>query len=371
MEDRKIRVAITHGDTNGIGYELIFKTFAESEMLELCTPIIYGSPKVAAYHRNVLGIQANFSIINKAEEAHDERINLLTVFDRDVKVDIGKPNEESGTCAVKALERAIEDQKKGLVDAIVCAPVSENFFKYKGMALKEQSELLEKELGNGAKALRMIIGKKIRLAFATTDIPLKDVSTAITKQLIEEKATALYDTLKRDFRITNPRIAVLALNPSIDKENNENTEETVIIKPAIDKLESEGKQAFGPYTAEEFFGEAQYTAFDGVLAMYKDQGIIPYRTIEQENGLKLSAAMPVIMTQPDMGPEFRKAGKGEVDEQPMRNAIYMAIDIVRNRSSYEEPLKNPLKKLYHEKRDESEKVRFSIPKKQSKENDEE
>lgn len=371
MEDRKIRVAITHGDTNGIGYELIFKTFAEPEMLELCTPVIYGSPKVAAYHRNVLGIQANFSIINKAEDAHDGRINLLTVFDDDVKVDLGKPSDESGTAAVKALERAIEDQRNELVDAIVGAPVNDSNFKSEGIALNGQSALLEKKLGNSVNTLRMIIGKKIRLAFATTDIPLKDVPSTITKELIEKKAAALYDTLKRDFRITNPRIAVLALNPSIDKEDTKNSEETTIIKPAIEKLESEGKQAFGPYPAEEFFGEAQYTAFDGVLAMFKDQGTIPYRTIEQESGLILSAALPVIMTQPDMGPEFRKAGKGEVDEQPMRNAIYMAIDIARNRSSYDEPLKNPLKKLYHEKRDESEKVRFSIPKKQSKENDEE
>lgn len=369
MEDRKIRVAITHGDTNGIGYEMIFKTFAEQEMLELCTPIIYGSPKVAAYHRNVLGIQANFSIISKADEAHDGRMNLLTVFEDDVKVDLGKPSDESGAAAVKALERAIEDQKNGLVDAIVAAPVNESTFKKNGKVFNGQSALLESELKSGAKTLRMIIGKKLRLAFATTDIPLKEVSTAITKELIEEKASALYDTLRRDFRITNPRIAVLALNPSIDKDNAQNSEETLIIKPAIEKLESEGKQAFGPYTAEEFFGEAQYAAFDGVLAMYKDQGIIPYRTIEQENGLKLSAALPVIMTQPDMGPEFRKAGKGEAEEQPMRNAIYMAIDIARNRASYDEPLKNPLKKLYHEKRDESEKVRFNIPKKQSKEND--
>ena len=190
MEDRKIRVAITHGDTNGIGYEMIFKTFAEQEMLELCTPIIYGSPKVAAYHRNVLGIQANFSIISKADEAHDGRMNLLTVFEDDVKVDLGKPSDESGAAAVKALERAIEDQKNGLVDAIVAAPVNESTFKKNGKVFNGQSALLESELKNGAKTLRMIIGKKLRLAFATTDIPLKEVSTAITKELIEEKAAA-------------------------------------------------------------------------------------------------------------------------------------------------------------------------------------
>ena len=153
MEDRKIRVAITHGDTNGIGYELIFKTFAEPEMLELCTPVIYGSPKVAAYHRNVLGIQANFSIINKAEDAHDGRINLLTVFDDDVKVDLGKPSDESGTAAVKALERAIEDQRNGLVDAIVGAPVNDSNFKSEGIVLNGQSALLEKKLGNSLKNL--------------------------------------------------------------------------------------------------------------------------------------------------------------------------------------------------------------------------
>lgn len=368
MEDKKIRVALTHGDTNGIGYELIFKTFAEPEMLELCTPIIYGSPKVAAYHRNVLGMQANFSIIDKAEDACDGRINLLTVFEDDVKVDLGKYTEESGTSAIKALRRAIEDQRNGLVDAIVGAPVCEMNFKENDVKFKEQADFLEKELGNDAKALRMIIGKKLRLAYATTDIPLKEVATTITQELIEEKASALYTTLKRDFRITNPRIAVLSLNPSIGKDNEETSEEATIIKPAIEKLESDGKQAFGPYAAEDFFGEGQYTAFDGILAMYKDQGNIAYRTIEQETGLKLSAALPVILTQPDMGTEFRKAGKGEIDEQPMRTAVYLAIDIARNRATFDEPLANPLKKLYHEKRDESEKVRFNIPKKQVKEN---
>lgn len=367
MEDRKIRIAITHGDTNGIGYEMIFKTFAEPEMLELCTPIIYGSPKVAAYHRNVLDLQANFTIINNAEEACERRLNLLTVFEDDMKVDIGRPTEESGEAAVKALEKAIDDCQNGYVDAIVGAPVCDSNFKVGKTMYGEQTYFLEKKLGGNAKALRMIVGKKMRMAFVTTEMPLKDVAETITQELVEEKAAALHETLLRDFRITNPRIAVLAMNPASANGYDEKMEETTILKPAIEKLEKEGRQVFGPYVAEEFFGEAQYTAFDGILAMYKDQGVIPYRTIEQENGLKMIAAMPVVMTMPDMGPEFRKAGKNEVDEQTMRYAIYSAIDIARNRATYDEAKKDPLKKLYHEKRDESEKVRFNIPKKQVRE----
>ncbi|MDD7317637.1 MAG: 4-hydroxythreonine-4-phosphate dehydrogenase PdxA [Prevotella sp.] len=367
MEDRKIRIAITHGDTNGIGYEMIFKTFAAPEMLELCTPIIYGSPKVAAYHRNVLDLQANFSIINSAEEACDGRLNLLTVLDDDMKVDIGRPTEESGNAAVKALDRAIDDCQSGLVDAIVGAPVGDDNFKTGGMTYDGQTDFLEKKLGSDAKALRMIVGKRLRVAFVTTEIPLKDVPGAITQELVEEKAAALHETLHRDFRINNPRIAVLAMNPTTGNGYEEDMEETTILKPAIEKLEKSGCPAFGPYAAEEFFGEAQYMAFDAILAMYKDQGIVPFRTIEHENGLKIAAAMPVVMTMPDMGAEFRKAGKNEIDEQTMRNAIYSAIDIVRNRADYDDARKDPLKKLYHERRDESEKVRFNIPKKQVRE----
>ncbi|RRD02752.1 PdxA family protein [Prevotella sp. OH937_COT-195] len=367
MEDRKIRIAITHGDTNGIGYEMIFKTFAEPEMLELCTPIIYGSPKVAAYHRNVLGIQANFSIIYNAEEACDGRLNLLTVLENDTKVDLGEPTQESGEAAAKALLRAVEDKRKGLVDAIVGAPVCDGNLKSGNAEYKDQTDLMEKETGEGAKALHMIVGKKMRLAFATTDIPLKEVTSAITKELVERKAAALHDTLCRDFRMSNPRIAILAVNPATDNDDNADSEEATILKPAIEKLENEGRQVFGPYTAEQFFGKDQYTAFDGILAMYKDQGTIPYRTIEQENGIKICAAMPVVMTMPDMGPEFRKAGKGEAEEMTMRHAIYLAIDMVRNRADYDEARKDPLKKLYHERRDESEKARFNIPKKQVRE----
>lgn len=367
MENRKIRIAITHGDTNGTGYELIFKAFAEPGMLELCTPVIYGSPKVAAYHRNVLDVQANFCIINNAEETQDGRLNLLTVLEDDTKVEMGTPTAESGEAAVKALNMAISDCQKGLVDAIAGAPVGESNFRLGNTDCKDQATLLEKTVGEGREALRMIVGKKMRIAFATTDMPLKEVAQAITTGLVEQKAAALHETLLRDFRLSNPRIAILALNPTEESGSGAESEETTILRPAMEKLEADGKQVFGPYPAERFFGEAQYTAFDGILAMYKDQGTIAFRTIEQENGVRVCAAMPVVMTMPDIGPEFRKAGSGEADGQTMRNAIYSAIDMARNRADYDEARKDPLRKLYHERRDESDKARFNITKRKAAE----
>lgn len=212
MEDRKIRVAITHGDTNGIGYELIFKTFAEPEMLELCTPIIYGSPKIAAYHRKAMDTQANFSIINKAEDAQDGRVNLLACFDDDVKVDLGIPTKESGEAALKALDRAMTDFRSQLFDVLVACPVnpdnmSDANFTYRG--LKQYSET---SIGDGAKAIKMLINESMRIALATDGLAIKDVPSHITEDLLLAKLRTINEAMKRDFRLSNPRIGVLALN---------------------------------------------------------------------------------------------------------------------------------------------------------------
>ena len=211
MENRKIRVAITHGDTNGIGYEVIFKTFAEPAMLELCTPIIYGSPKVAAYHRNALGIQANFTIINSAEDAHSGKLNLLTTFDEEVKVELGNPSKEAGVASLKALDRAMEDYKKGLFDVLVTAPINKNNIQGDGFGFCGHTEYLEERAGG--KSLMILLNDIMRVALVTTHVPVKDVAKVVTKERIVEKAVVFNESLKRDFRISNPRIAVLALNP--------------------------------------------------------------------------------------------------------------------------------------------------------------
>lgn len=362
MNNRKIRVAITHGDTNGIGYELIFKTFANPEILELCTPIVYGSPKVAAYHRNALGIEANFSIVATAEEAEDGRVNMLPVFDEEIKVELGTSTEEAGMAAVKALDKAIVDYREGLIDVLVTCPVNNSNLTIAGYTIPGNAKYIETSIGEGRKGLDILMSEMVRVAFVTDNIALKDVSAAITPEAIIDKVCTFFTTLRRDMRISNPRIAILALNPN-DSEEHPGKEEAEAIVPAVQKLADAGVNAFGPYQAGEFFGKGQYRAFDGVLAMYHDQGVTALKALSPDNNVHYLGGLPLISTAADMGPCYDLAGKGEADETALRHAIFEAIDAFRNRNNYDEPLAHPLPKLYHERRDDSEKVRFSIPKK--------
>lgn len=363
MDSKKIRVAITHGDTNGIGYELIFKAFSEPEMLEYCTPIIYGSPKVAAYYRKAMNLPAQFSIIQKAEDAEDGRINLLPAVDEEVKVDMGMPTQESGTAAIKALDRAMTDYRDELFDVLVTAPVNNQNAQFEGFQFKGHKEYIETCLGEGAKGLSILCGGDLRIASVTGKTPLKDVPAAITQELIIEKVKQMHTSLKRDFMITNPRIAVLALNPSNNGEESCGPEEASSIIPAIDQLAEQKIQAFGPYPADEFFGNGHFVEFDGIMAMYHDQATTPFHSLYTEDGVLFTAGLPLVHTAANTTPSYSITGCNEADAISFRHAIYLALDAFCNRKDYDEAYENPLPKLYHEKRDESEKVRFSIPKK--------
>ncbi len=359
-QERKIRVAITQGDTNGVGYEVIFKAFADPTILELCTPIIYGSPKIAAYHRKALNIETNFSIINNADEARDGRVNLLNCFDDEVKVELGLPSTEAGSAALKALDRAMTDFRSGLYDVLVTAPINKATIQSPGFHFPGHTEYIETSVGDGQKALMILMNETLRVALVTTHLPIKDVAKAITKEGIIEKTTIFHTALKRDFRISNPRIAVLALNPHAGDDGLLGQEEKEIISPAIEELAGKGIQAFGPYPADGFFGSGAYDHFDGVLAMYHDQGLAPFKTIALESGVNYTAGLPIVRTSPDHGTAYDIAGQGKADENSMRQAIYTAIDVFRNRQNYDEPLKNPLPKLFHEKREDGDKARFAV-----------
>lgn len=348
MEERKIRVAITHGDTNGIGYEVILKAFEDSGMLELCIPIIYGNPKVAAYHRNALQLETPFTIIKNAEEARPDKLNMLATFDNEVKVEFGSPTPESAEAARKALQRAKEDLKNGLYDVLVQAPVVSSHTP-----------------DPDDKSLLIMFANDIRIALATNHLPIKDVAANITPDKLIEKCRLLHISLKRDFRINNPRIAVLALNPQ------PGAEEENIIGPALKTVEEAGIQAYGPFTADDFFGNGLQNNFDGILAMYDDQGNVPFKTLATEYGVKMKAGFPFVITTPDHDPCFDIAGKGIANPASLRHAIYAAIDIFRNRIHYDEPLANPLPKLYHEKREDGDKARFAIKAKDQFRRDEE
>lgn len=357
--NKKIRVAITHGDTNGIGYELIFKTFAEPEMLDLCTPIIYGSPKVATYHRNALDMEANFTIIKDASEAQNGRLNLLPVFDDEIKVELGVASEESGVAGLRAIDKALDDYRQGLFDVLVTAPIDNNeHFHFSG-----QSRYIEDHLETEEQGLSILINDGLRIALATRNLPLRQVAESITKASIVNNATVLFKSLRRDFRLSCPRIAMLGLNPKAGDNGLLGSEEQEIILPAIDELVDHDIQAFGPYAADTFFGCNHTEHFDGILAMYYEQGLAPFRTLSSCHGITYTVGLPLVRTSAEIPNSLSLAGKGIADELPFRHAIYLAIDIFRNRIEYDAPMSNPLPKLYKERRDESDKVRFAIPRK--------
>ena len=352
-QDKKIRVGITHGDTNGVGYEVIFKAFDDPAMLELCTPIIYGSPKAAAYHGKVLGLEPQFTIISNASEAKDGKLNMIATFEEEVKIDLGEATPEAGRAAQIALDRALADYRQGLFDVLITAPVCKNSIN----GFNGHSAYIARQLGD-QEGLTILLSNGLRVALVTNNVAIKDVAESITKQKIVEKARIFQQSLRRDLRISSPRIAVLGLNPRCGEGGILGDEEQEVIKPAIDELTAESIQAFGPYAADDFFGSGAYSKFDGVLAMYHDQGQTPFKTLAHEDGVRFTAGLKIVRTAPAHGTHFHLAGRNQMDAGSMREAIYTAIDAWRNRQSYDEPLANPLPKLYHEKRDDSEKVRF-------------
>lgn len=350
-EERRIRVAITHGDTNGTGYEQIFKAFAEPEFLELFTPVIYGSPKIASYHRKALNLQAQFTIINSIDEIHEGKINMLAAVDDEVKVDLGESSQESLLAAQKALDRAISDIGIGAFDALVALPFDLSHIP----GSDSQGSYIARKLGMSGEELDIYQNGGLHIAVATPKVPLSNTSEYLSAERLSQKIRKLSASLSQDFNISTPRIAVLSYNPEPDREERE------VIVPVIEQLREEHLWVFGPFAADRFFGDGEYTSFDGILAMYHDQGKIPFSLLSEQYGVNLTSGLPTILATPT--DEIPDAESGNVSEQPLRRAIYAAIDATRNRKRYMEPYANPLPKLYHEKRDDSEKARFAAPKK--------
>ena len=359
MEDNnKIRVGITHGDINGVGYEVILKTFADPTMLELCTPIIYGSPKVAAYHRKAMDIQANFSIINSADDAMPDRLSILNCTEDELKVELSKPTTEAGKAALDALERALQDYKDGLIDVLVTAPINKNTIQSEAFHFPGHTEYIEERVGEGQKALMILLKNDFRVALVTTHIPVREIATTITKELIQEKLMIFHHCLKQDFGIGAPRIAVLSLNPHAGDGGLLGTEEQEVIIPAMKEMEEKGILCYGPYAADGFMGSGNYTHFDGILAMYHDQGLAPFKALAMDDGVNYTAGLPVVRTSPAHGTAYDIAGKGLASEDSFRQAVYVAIDVFRNRQREKVAHANPLRKQYYEKRDDSDKLKL-------------
>ena len=320
MEGNKIKVGITHGDINGVGYEVILKTFSDPLMLELCTPVVYGSPKVAAYHRKAMDISTNFSIVNSASEAQEGRLSVVNCTEDELKVELSKPTQEGGSSS--------------------------------------HTEYIEREIGKNRKALTMMLKGDLRIALVTGHIPVGEITETLSKELIMEKIDIFNRSLKKDFGIGSPRIAVFALNPHAGNNGLAGSEEEQIIIPAIEAMMQRGVLCYGPYPADSFMGSGNYRHFDGILAMYHDQGAVPFKALAMNDGIVYTAGLPIVRTSPAHGTAYDIAGKGIASEDSFRQAVYAAIDIFRHRRMEEEISAHPLRKQYYEKRDDSDKLKL-------------
>ncbi|MDR2628212.1 MAG: 4-hydroxythreonine-4-phosphate dehydrogenase PdxA [Dysgonamonadaceae bacterium] len=357
MEEKKIKIGITHGDINGIGYELILKTLADVRILELCTPIIYGSSKALAYHRKIMELETvNTSIINRAQEAGANRISIINSIDTEVKVDISQSTDAAGEAAFKALEDAVRDLKEGTIDALLTAPINKQNIQNKHFPFAGHTEYLEQSCGDGKKALTMLLSENLRIALVTGKIPFSQVPSKLNVQELVAKLKTFRQALTQDFGLVKPKIAVLSLNPRGGETGQLGTEEQDIVRPAMKEAEKQGVLAFGPYPADSLFGSGNYTKYDGVLAMYYDQGLIPFKTLAMENGVIFTAGLPVVRTSPAHGVAYDIAGKNLASEQAFRNALYLAIDVYRRRKTHRSATSNPLKKQYFEKGSDNEKL---------------
>ncbi|MDU1891942.1 MAG: 4-hydroxythreonine-4-phosphate dehydrogenase PdxA [Dysgonomonas sp.] len=346
-----IKVGITQGDINGIGYEVILKTFADIRMAEICIPVIYGSAKVAAFHRKAMDLQpVSFNQISNAKDAVVNKVNIINSINDDTRIELGQSTPVAGEAAFKSLEKAVSDLKNGLIDVLVTAPINKHNIQREDFHFPGHTEYLEERFKrDDAKSLMILIKDALRVALVTGHIPLAEVPQALTKEKIIDAAMRFNTSLKRDFRIGKPRIAVLSLNPHAGENGLLGTEENNMIIPAIKELQENKLLCFGPYAADGFFGAGEFTHFDGILAMYHDQGLAPFKTLAMEDGVNFTAGLPIVRTSPAHGTAYGIAGQNKASEESFRQAIYMAIDTFHNRIEYDKAYENPLKKLYVER----------------------
>ncbi len=343
-EEKKIRVAITHGDLNGVGYEVIIKTFSDSRMFDVCTPVLYGSSKVASYHKKLLASvpqEMNFLSLRDASEAQDRRYNVVNLTQEEIKIDLGKSTEIAGALSRESLNRACADLKDGKVDVLVTAPINKRNIQAADFDFPGHTEYLSHQFGSSS--LMLMVCDRIRIGIVTNHLALKDVPGALTPELLIEKLTILDQSLRRDFRITRPKIAVLALDPHAGDNGVIGDFDAKVITPVIEQAQANGILAYGPFPSDGFFGSSQFNNFDGVLALYHDQGLIPFKLMSFTEGVNYTAGLPYVRTSPAHGTGYDIAGHDRASEQSFRSAVYLACNILRNRQEYDELTANPLK----------------------------
>jgi len=338
----RIKVGITHGDFNGISYEIIIKTLLDNRLLELFTPIIYGSSKIASYYRKTMNFQdINFNLVKKAEYANAKRTNIINCYDQEVKIEIGKQTNIAGELAFLALEKSIEDLNQNTLDVLVTAPINKKNIQSDKFNFFGHTDYLANKY-NTNDHLMIMVSDKLRIGILTGHIPVNEIANTITEDMILKKIRIMNNSLQMDFGIRKPKIAVMGLNPHAGDDGLIGKEEIEIITPAIKQANNEKILAFGPFPADGFFGSSQYASYDGILAMYHDQGMLPFKSFAFDNGVNFTAGLPIIRTSPAHGTAFDIAGKNIASANSMRHAIYAAIDIYKNRKEFKKLNKNPL-----------------------------
>lgn len=336
-----IIVGISIGDLNGIGSEVILKTFEDTRMLELCTPVIFGNVKILSFLKKTLNLEASLHGIDKLDQLVFGKINVLNVWREGVNIEFGTNDEAVGKYAVKSFVAATKALKEGLVDVLVTAPINKYNIQSEEFHFPGHTDYLNQELeGN---ALMLMVQDNLRVGLLTDHVPVNEVSAHLTEALIRTKLTTINKTLLQDFGITKPKIAVLGLNPHCGDHGVIGKEDDEVIKPILKKLFDEGMMVFGPFSADSFFGSGQYEKYDAVVAAYHDQGLIPFKTLSFGKGVNYTAGLDKIRTSPDHGTAYEIAGKGQADYNSFKEAVYLALDVFHNRNEYKELVKNPLK----------------------------
>ena len=338
----KLKVGISIGDLNGVGMEVIIKSLLDNRVLEYFTPIVYGNTKNASFHRKANNINDfSFNVIQSPDQANTKRPNIINCWQEDVKITLGEENEIGGKYAFISLERAVDDLIAGRIDALVTAPINKHNIQQEGFRFPGHTEYLQEKAGSDD-VLMFMLCDDLRVGLVTGHVPIKDVATQITEEAILKKLRLMNSSLKKDFWIQKPKIAVLGLNPHAGDNGVIGTEDEEIIRPAVSRANAEGILCFGPYPADGFFASDTYLKFDAVLAMYHDQGLIPFKHIASRKGVNYTAGLPIVRTSPDHGTGYDIAGKNLASHESFLEAIFTAVHIVKNRREQEELSVNPL-----------------------------
>lgn len=339
----KVRLGITHGDINGVSYEVILKTFSDPRLFDICTPVLYGSTKVASYHKKLLTLHSdiNFTALNDAADAQPRRFNVVNLTNEEIKIDVGRSTEVAGLLSRQSLNRACEDLKRGVIDVLVTAPINKKNIQAQDFDFPGHTEYLSHQFG--CSSLMMMVCDRIRIGIVTNHLALKDVPNTITHNLLYDKMMLMNESLKRDFGVPMPKIAVLAIDPHAGDNGVIGNQDATVVKPVIDELQNKGVLVYGPFPSDGFFGSNEFNKFDGVLALYHDQGLIPFKLMSFTEGVNFTAGLPYVRTSPAHGTGYDIAGKDKASEQSFRSAVYLACNILRNRKEYDELTANPLK----------------------------